>query len=155
MSSLTSIVTHRAGNSIQVLLNRPKALNSLNGEMCQSIKSIVSGGSIGQYWRMSYHLISRMISLINVKTHRGSWLIHFQRSRWKVILCRLIFDKCAFEAFYFLNSRRTLGGDVKSVWQEIVSKSTDNLGSGQPGHIAADFFRVEYEMNYLLGNIFV
>ena len=53
------------------------------------------------------------------------------------------------------------GGDVKSLYMDIVnarererrgsSEALDDIGSGKQGVLANDFFRKEYEMNYLLG----
>lgn len=44
------------------------------------------------------------------------------------------------------------GGDVKSIWQELMDKGapSDNV-LGSVGALHADFFRTEYIMNYLLG----
>ena len=41
------------------------------------------------------------------------------------------------------------GGDVKSMYHAIKEK-TPLIGIGHPGESSADFFRVEYEMNYML-----
>lgn len=49
------------------------------------------------------------------------------------------------------------GGDVKSVWQELHDANkpggigTGQIGSGARGSVHSDFFRIEYEMNYLIG----
>lgn len=47
------------------------------------------------------------------------------------------------------------GGDVKSIWQDIQNVKNAGeekvIGTGQPGKLFSDFFRVEYQMNYLLG----
>lgn len=44
------------------------------------------------------------------------------------------------------------GGDVKSIWEEIKKGDLINLGTGKRGLLSSDFFRVEYEMNYLMAN---
>lgn len=45
------------------------------------------------------------------------------------------------------------GGDVKAVWQELQEMRTrsQSVGTGARGSLHVDFFRTEYEMNYLLG----
>ena len=43
------------------------------------------------------------------------------------------------------------GGDVKTVCDELKSLPSNVVGTGHRGHVHADFFRTEYEMNYLLG----
>ncbi len=45
------------------------------------------------------------------------------------------------------------GGDVKSVWKDVVELDSQNMpiGTGQLGQLHTDFFREEYTMNYLLG----
>jgi enoyl-CoA hydratase/carnithine racemase len=47
------------------------------------------------------------------------------------------------------------GGDVKSVYNELVSMRSaghgNEIGTGKKGSVSNDFFRLEYEMNYLLG----
>lgn len=54
------------------------------------------------------------------------------------------------------------GGDVKSIWQEIVSlhpqavpADDSYIGTGRPGKLASDFFRAEYQMNYIIGTSLV
>ena len=48
------------------------------------------------------------------------------------------------------------GGDVKSIWQELINLEKESklkeLGTGQDGYLHSDFFRTEYKMNYLLGS---
>jgi enoyl-CoA hydratase/carnithine racemase len=45
------------------------------------------------------------------------------------------------------------GGDVKSIWQEVVDVgfANNSLGRGTSGMLSSDFFRDEYEMNFLVG----
>jgi enoyl-CoA hydratase/carnithine racemase len=45
------------------------------------------------------------------------------------------------------------GGDVKSIWQELINMKNNQstIGNGKPGFLHTDFFRQEYIMNYLLG----
>ena len=52
------------------------------------------------------------------------------------------------------------GGDVKSIWQELITlRSNTNtpveIGTGKPGHLHTDFFRDEYIMNYMLAESLV
>jgi len=45
------------------------------------------------------------------------------------------------------------GGDVKSIWDEIVNRTDiplEYIGSGMPGYLHTDFFRTEYIMNDML-----
>lgn len=42
------------------------------------------------------------------------------------------------------------GGDVKSLYDDVVAGG-DTLGKGIAGRLSTDFFREEYEMNYMLG----
>jgi enoyl-CoA hydratase/carnithine racemase len=46
------------------------------------------------------------------------------------------------------------GGDVKSIWNEVdaVGFRPGGLGMGFRGMLSSDFFRDEYEMNYLVGS---
>lgn len=44
------------------------------------------------------------------------------------------------------------GGDVKSIYSHLQNNGQPSLiGTGKPGTIESDFFRHEYEMNYLIG----
>lgn len=44
------------------------------------------------------------------------------------------------------------GGDVKSIYNELKDLSgSSDVGTGKVGMLSSDFFRLEYEMNYLLG----
>lgn len=97
-------------------LNRPKALNALDGPMCQGIKDLLLR------WKRTSHSEQPLVFVV-----KGAGGKAF----------------CA-------------GGDVKTVWQELqdLKKSTassSEIGSGASGFVHSDFFRVEYEMNYLLG----
>jgi enoyl-CoA hydratase/carnithine racemase len=49
------------------------------------------------------------------------------------------------------------GGDVKAVWQELQEMRTrsQSVGTGARGSLHVDFFRTEYEMNYLLATSLV
>lgn len=103
-----------------VTLNRPKALNALDIDMCTSVRDMLLS------WRR--------------KGVDGVDVPHV-----------FIMKGAGGKAF-------CAGGDVKSIWQEIValhpqSVPADDLyiGSGRPGKLASDFFRLEYQMNYLLG----
>lgn len=106
-------------DSVAVIgLNRPKALNSLNPEMCTSIKRILLE------WQSQQESPQR-------------------RSNVNAFLMKGMGGK-AFCA----------GGDVKSIYTELVESSSNAKGGPQPatpGSISYDFFKVEYEMNYLLG----
>lgn len=43
------------------------------------------------------------------------------------------------------------GGDVKTIWQELVNLPPgSDIGTGKPGMMHTDFFREEYIMNYRL-----
>jgi enoyl-CoA hydratase/carnithine racemase len=43
------------------------------------------------------------------------------------------------------------GGDVKTIWQELVGlPAGTEVGTGKPGYMHTDFFRDEYIMNYML-----
>jgi 3-hydroxyisobutyryl-CoA hydrolase len=43
------------------------------------------------------------------------------------------------------------GGDIKSLYQSLIATDATNIGTGKSGSVEGDFFRSEYEMNYLLG----
>jgi enoyl-CoA hydratase/carnithine racemase len=42
------------------------------------------------------------------------------------------------------------GGDVRAVYDEISASDESELGKGREGMLSSDFFRVEYQMNYLM-----
>ena len=95
-----------------ITLNRPKALNSLNLQMCRDIKRKL----------LDWHTVNKSVGAFIVKGAGGK-------------------SFCA-------------GGDVKSIYLEIVGMSAavkKDLGTGKRGMLSSDFFRTEYEMNYLLG----
>ncbi len=95
-----------------ITLNRPKALNSLNLQMCRDIKRKL----------LDWHTVDKSVGAFIVKGVGGK-------------------SFCA-------------GGDVKSIYLEIVGMSAElkkDLGTGKRGMLSSDFFRTEYEMNYLLG----
>ena len=95
-----------------ITLNRPKALNSLNLQMCRDIKRKL----------LDWHTTEKSVGAFIVKGAGGK-------------------SFCA-------------GGDVKSIYLEIVGMSNEakkDLGTGKRGMLSSDFFRTEYEMNYLLG----
>ena len=101
--------------AVSLTLNRPKALNALDGPMCQEVKDALLR------WRRDP---GDRPSVFVVKGAGGK----------------------AFCA----------GGDVKTVWQELqdlrsTASPSTAIGSGTRGSVHSDFFRVEYEMNYLLG----
>ena len=102
-----SVLFSKLGNACLLTLNRPKALNSLNLEMCQAIKA----------------------HLTELKTQNKASAMIMKSSGDKAF--------CA-------------GGDVKLIWEDCM-KGGDLLGKGAPGRISSDFFREEYEMNYMLG----
>jgi enoyl-CoA hydratase/carnithine racemase len=95
---------------VSVTLDRPKALNSLNPDMCAGMKSVMEG------WKTTGQYPSAMVV------------------------------KGAGKAF-------CAGGDVKAVWEELAAGEipSDKVGTGAPGFVHSDFFRKEYEMNYMLG----
>jgi enoyl-CoA hydratase/carnithine racemase len=110
MSSNSGLSVDVSDGVAWVTLNRPKALNSLNLEMCENFNSYLKP------WVLSgeKHGLGAMV----VKGSGGK----------------------AFCA----------GGDVKAVWEDCVKGGPD-LGTGKPGRFSSDFFRAEYEMNYMLG----
>lgn len=117
-----SILLHHSNNILEVILNRPKVLNALDFDMCQAIRNEILS------WKLS-------------NTSKDT------------IPYAFIMKGTGNKAF-------CAGGDVKSVYQEIIktyplgtSIPFDDIhfGSGRPGKLANDFFRVEYQMNYLLG----
>ena len=103
----SSVLFSRLGNACLLTLNRPKALNSLNLEMCQAIKA----------------------HLTEVKLRNSS--------------CAMVMKSSGDKAF-------CAGGDVKLIWEDCM-KGGESIGKGVPGRISTDFFREEYEMNYMLG----
>lgn len=107
-----------------VILNRPKALNALTEDMCEGMKNLQLE------WREARGGGSQPPPHLFVLRGRGR----------------------AFCA----------GGDVKAVWQELQGMKKEEgekrekgvasvVGTGRRGSLHADFFRKEYEMNYLLG----
>ena len=42
------------------------------------------------------------------------------------------------------------GGDVRAVYDDGLANETGTAGLGVPGSITGDFFRKEYELNYML-----
>lgn len=42
------------------------------------------------------------------------------------------------------------GGDIKSLYKDLISTDAASIGTGKAGSTEGDFFRSEYEMNYLL-----
>ena len=42
------------------------------------------------------------------------------------------------------------GGDVRAVYEDGLANETGTAGLGVPGSITGDFFRKEYELNYML-----
>lgn len=89
VTSVAPLVGEKISNSVAlVTLNRPKALNSLNSEMCNLMKALMrewNKGGVGAF------------------IMKGSGEKAF----------------CA-------------GGDVKSIWEDVV-RGGDDLGTGKPG----------------------
>lgn len=135
-SSSSSLLVEQHHNVLSITLNRPKALNTLTLETCNSMIDLLwdinrlhppqrnSGGS------MSY--VGKEGSHVGLFILKGSGSKAF----------------CA-------------GGDVKSIWQELYgpssSASAGAVGSWQDrarlatrGTLATDFFLQEYQMNYML-----
>ena len=112
--SALDLVEGAHGTSTLLTINRPKALNALDGPMCQGVKDLLLR------WKRTP---SEQPVVLIMKGEGGK----------------------AFCA----------GGDVKTVWQELQDlkkgSSSSEIGSGASGFVHSDFFRVEYEMNYLLG----
>ena len=110
MSSDAAFVSERRGAIISCTLNRPKALNSLNPDICNGVKAALR----------DIHSSSSPPAAMVVKGVGKAF--------------------CA-------------GGDVKAIWEELVSGEVpfDKIGTGAPGFLHTDFFREEYEMNYMLG----
>lgn len=102
-----AVLVRNTGALTCVTLNRPKALNSLNLDMCRRITSIVKEAA------------ESGTSNAILMTGAGGKAF------------------CA-------------GGDVKSVYESCKTNRA-NIGWGAPGDISSDFFREEYQMNYLLG----
>lgn len=109
LSSEPSLLLKQYGNVQSIILNRPKALNSLNLEMCVKMRDILLK------WKN------------NTSNDVGAFVMKGAGGK----------SFCA-------------GGDVKSVWTDIISGDS-NIGTGKPGLLSSDFFRTEYQMNYLLG----
>eukprot|EP00596_Hydrurales_sp_CCMP1899_P005624 CAMPEP_0119054206 /NCGR_PEP_ID=MMETSP1177-20130426/74915_1 /TAXON_ID=2985 /ORGANISM="Ochromonas sp, Strain CCMP1899" /LENGTH=407 /DNA_ID=CAMNT_0007034367 /DNA_START=8 /DNA_END=1231 /DNA_ORIENTATION=+ len=42
------------------------------------------------------------------------------------------------------------GGDIKSLYKSLIATDATNIGTGKSGSFEGDFFRSEYELNYLL-----
>jgi enoyl-CoA hydratase/carnithine racemase len=112
-SSSSSVLCNSIGNVAIVVLNREKALNALDCDMVNQIKSNLIT------WRSS--------SSSSSSSRVGAFIMKGAGSK-------------AFCA----------GGDVKSIYMYLKDASS-SIGSGKPGTIEADFFRSEYEMNYLIG----
>lgn len=110
MSSEPVVLVETKGKITSCLLNRPKALNSLNPDICNGVKAALRD-------------------------------IHSSSSPPAAMVV-----KGAGKAF-------CAGGDVKAIWEELVSGEvpSDKIGTGAPGFLHTDFFREEYEMNYMLG----
>lgn len=110
MSSEPVVVVETKGKITSCTLNRPKALNSLNPDMCNGIKAALRE-------------------------------IHSSPSPPAAMVV-----KGAGKAF-------CAGGDVKAIWEELASGEvpSDKVGTGAAGYLHTDFFREEYEMNYMLG----
>lgn len=123
----SSLLVSKVGNVAQVVLNRPKALNALNTEMCAAMKQ--------QLTEMKQ---SKEFGALLMKGEGGK----------------------AFCA----------GGDVRTIWDDVDTRGA-HIGTGKPGIYSIfqfsisllllkyfgkgfpsnDFFREEYEMNYMLG----
>lgn len=108
------LVSSNPHQNAVITLNRPKALNALDLDMCRDLRAL-----------------------------QLEWKINPSANTTPALM---IMNGAGEKAF-------CAGGDVKSIWEEIVSDemSTDKLGKGLPGLRHSDFFRTEYEMNYLLG----
>jgi len=102
---------------VTITLNRPKALNALDLDMCASLKE-----TLLQWRRPS-------ASSSSSSSSSPPRLFILKSSSPKAF--------CA-------------GGDVKSVYTELLSLPPEAIGTGAKGTLHADFFRTEYEMNYLL-----
>ena len=110
MDTPTLVFERSSANMATILLNRPKALNALNIDMCAGMKS---------------HLLD--------------WRGNLQPPHLFVL------KGAGGKAF-------CAGGDVKTVWQELHDRGASiPIGTGERGLVHTDFFRQEYEMNYLLG----
>ena len=128
-SSSVSVEQHR--NVLFITLDRPKALNTLTLETCNSMIDLLRDINRGP-------AVTRLVSSDAVGkegSHVGLFILKGSGSK-------------AFCA----------GGDVKSIWQELYGPSAATaVGSWQDrarlatrGTLATDFFLKEYQMNYML-----
>ena len=123
-SSTSSILCNNINNVAIVVLNREKALNALDMDMVSQMKSHLLN------WRSSSSSSSSLTNNNNNNNNNTS---------------AFILKGAGGKAF-------CAGGDVKSIYSHLQSNSQPSLiGTGKPGTIESDFFRHEYEMNYLIG----
>ena len=148
-SSSSSLLVEQHHNVLSITLNRPKALNTLTLETCNSMIDLLrdinrlhppqrSSGGPAVTHRLVRSSDAPMSYVEKEGSHVGLFILKGSGSK-------------AFCA----------GGDVKSIWQELYgpssSASAGAVGSWQDrarlatrGTLATDFFLQEYQMNYML-----